>query len=61
VDVAVTVTEFAPVFAGVKVTGVPEVTAVASLKVPDAAGLMARFTVFVNVPVPVTVEVQIAD
>ena len=58
VDVAVMVTEFAPVFAGVKVTGVPELTAVASLRVPAAAGLMERFTVFANAPVPVTVGVQ---
>ncbi len=58
VDVAVMVTEFAPVFAGVKMTGVPELTAVASLRVPAAAGLMERFTVLANAPVPVTVGVQ---
>jgi hypothetical protein len=58
VDVAVMVTEFAPVFAGVKMTGVPELTAVASLSVPAAAGLMEKFTVFANAPVPVTVGVQ---
>jgi len=60
VDVAVMVTELAPVFAGAKVTGVPELTAVASLRVPAAAGLMDRFTVFANAPVPVTVGVQAA-
>jgi hypothetical protein len=60
VDVAVTVTEVGPVFAGVKVTGVPELTAVASLKVPAVAGLMEKFTVFANAPVPVTVGVQVA-
>ncbi len=58
VDVAVTVTEFAPVLAGVKVTAVPELTADASLSVPAAAGLMERFTVLVKAPVPVTVGVQ---
>jgi hypothetical protein len=60
VEVAVMVTEFAPVFAGVKVTGVPELTAVESLSVPAAAGLMDRFTVFANAPVPATVGVQVA-
>jgi hypothetical protein len=60
VDVAVMVTEFAPVFAGVKMTGVPEVTAVASFSAPAVTGLMDRFTVFANAPVPVTVGVQVA-
>ena len=59
VDVAVMVTVFAPVLAGVKVMGVPELTAVSSLKVPAAAGLRERFTVFVKAPVPVTVGVQV--
>jgi hypothetical protein len=58
VEVAVRVTEFAPVFAGVKMTALPELTAVASLRVPAAAGLMERFTVFAKAPVPVTVGVQ---
>ena len=58
VEVAVMVTEFAPVLAGVKVTAVPELTPVASLRVPAAAGLMERFTVLVKAPVPVTVGVQ---
>ena len=60
IDVAVMVTESAPVFAGVKVTAVPELTPVAELSVPAAAGLRERFTVFVNAPVPVTVGVQVA-
>ena len=42
VDVAVMVTEFAPVLAGVKVTAVPELTPDASLRVPAAAGLMEK-------------------
>lgn len=58
VDVAVMVTESAPVLAGVKVTGVPELTLVASLKVPAAAGLTERFAVLAKDPVPVTVGVQ---
>ena len=58
VEVAVTVTEFAPVLAGVKVTAVPELTLVASLRVPAAAGLRVRLTVLVKAPVPVTVGVQ---
>ena len=58
VEVAVMVTEFAPVLAGVKVTAVPELTLVASLKVPALAGLRERFTVLVKEPVPVTVGVQ---
>ena len=58
VEVAVMVTEFAPVLAGVKVTGVPELTAVSSFSIPAAAGLTDRFTVFANAPVPVTVGVQ---
>jgi hypothetical protein len=58
VDVAVMVTEFAPVLAGVKMTGVPDVTAVASFSVPVAMGLMEKFTVLANAPVPVTVGVQ---
>jgi hypothetical protein len=52
------VTESAPVSAGVKVTAVPEITLVASLKVPAPTGLIERFTVFVNAPVPETVGVQ---
>ena len=58
VEVAVIVTESAPVFAGVKVTAVPDLTAVVALSVPAAAGLIARFTVLVKAPVPVTVGVQ---
>lgn len=58
VDVAVMVTESAPVLAGANVTGVPELMPVASLKVPAAVGLMERFTVLVNAPVPVTVGMQ---
>ena len=50
--------EPAPVFAGVKMTAVPELTLVASLWVPAAVGLRERFTVLVNAPVPVTVGVQ---
>jgi hypothetical protein len=52
------VTESAPVLTGLNVTGVPELTLVASLKVPAAAGLRERFTVLVKDPVPVTVGVQ---
>ncbi|MGA9587720.1 MAG: hypothetical protein WBQ95_20490 [Terracidiphilus sp.] len=58
VDVAVMVTESAPLLAGAKVTGVPELMLVASLKVPATAGLIETFTVFANAPVPVTVGVQ---
>jgi len=58
VEVAVMVTESAPVFAGVKVTAVPDLTPVVALNVPDAVGLRDRFTVFVKAPVPVTVGVQ---
>lgn len=58
VEVAVRVTEFAPVLAGVKMTAVPEVTLVALLRVPAAAGLRERFTVLVKAPLPVTVGVQ---
>jgi len=59
VDVAVIVAVSAPVLGGVKVTGVAELTPVAALSVPAAVGLTARFTVFVNAPVPVTVGVQV--
>lgn len=59
VDVAVIVTEFGPVFAGVKVTAVPDLTPAAALSVPAAAGLNERFTVFVKAPVPVAVGVQV--
>ena len=58
VDVAVMVTESAPILAGVNVMAVPELTPDASLKVPAAAGLMETFTVFAKAPVPVTVGVQ---
>ncbi len=58
VEVAVMVTEFAPVLVGVKTTAVPELTLVALLSDPAAAGLMERFTVFAKAPVPVTVGVQ---
>ncbi|MGA8743629.1 MAG: hypothetical protein WB561_20725 [Terracidiphilus sp.] len=58
VDVAVMMTEFAPVLAGVNVTAVPELTPDALPRVPAAAGLMERFTVLVKAPVPVTVGVQ---
>jgi hypothetical protein len=58
VEVAMRVTEFAPVFAGVKMTAVPELTLVASLRVPAADRLRERFTVLVKAPVPVTVGVQ---
>jgi hypothetical protein len=47
VEVAVIVAVSAPVLAGVKVTPVPEVTPVGALSEPSAAGLTARFTVFV--------------
>jgi hypothetical protein len=60
VEVAVIVTVSVPVSAGVKVTAVPEPTADAALRVPAAAGLTERFTVFVNAPVPATVGVQLA-
>jgi hypothetical protein len=60
VDVAVIVAVSAPVFAGVKVTPVPDATPAVELKVPSAAGLTAKFTVFANAPVPVTVGVQVA-
>lgn len=59
VDVAVMVTVFAPELAGVKVTGVPELTPAALLRVPASAGLIERFTVLVKAPVPVTVGVQV--
>jgi hypothetical protein len=59
VEVAVMVAVSALVFGGVKVTGVPEATAVVPLSVPLAVGLTERFTVFVNAPVPVTVGVQL--
>jgi hypothetical protein len=58
VEVAVMMTEFAPVLAGVNVTTSPELTPDALLRVPAAAGLMERFTVLVKAPVPVTVGVQ---
>ena len=59
VEVAVIVAVSAPVFGGVKITHVPEVTAEVALSVPDAVGLTETFTVFANVPVPVTVGVQV--
>lgn len=58
VEVAVTVTELAPVLAGVKVTAVPDLTPAVEVNVPPFAGLMERFTVFVKAPVPDTVDVQ---
>jgi hypothetical protein len=58
VDVAVMVGVSAPVFAGVKVTGVPEATLVVALRVPSAVGFTEIFTVFEYAPVPVTVGVQ---
>ena len=45
---------------GVNVTAVPEATADDELNVPPPVGLMVRFTVLVNKPVPVTVGVQLA-
>ena len=57
-DVAVMVTELAPVFAGVKVMAVPDLTADVALSEPAEAGLIARFTVLVKDPVPVTVGVH---
>jgi hypothetical protein len=59
VEVAVIVAVSAPVFGGVKITPVPEVTAEVALSVPAAVGLTETFTVFANVPVPVTVGVQV--
>jgi hypothetical protein len=47
------------VLGGAKVIPVPELTPVVELNVPPADGLMERFTVFVNAPVPVTVGVQV--
>jgi hypothetical protein len=47
VEVAVIVTDSAPVFAGVKVTAVPEAAPDAALRVPAVVGLRERFTVFV--------------
>jgi hypothetical protein len=58
VDVAVTVTEFAPVLAGVNVTAVPDLTAVVALSEPADAGLIERFTVLMKTSVPVTVGVH---
>ena len=58
VEVALIVGVAAPLSAGVKVTGVPELTPEEALSVPAPAGLIERFTVFVNAPVPVTVGVQ---
>jgi hypothetical protein len=58
VETAVMVGVAAPVKAGVKVTAVPELTPEVALNVPADAGLIERFTVFVNAPVPVTVGVQ---
>ncbi len=49
----------APVFGGVKTTPVPEATAVVALSVPADVGVTETFTVFANVPVPVTVGVQV--
>ena len=60
VEVAVIVAVSAPVFGGVKVTPVPEVTAVVALSDPADVGLTDTFTVFAKVPVPVTVGVQVA-
>jgi hypothetical protein len=48
------------VLGGVKVTAVPETTLLDELSVPPPDGLMERFTVLVNEPVPVTVGVQVA-
>ena len=59
VEVAVMIAVSAPVLGGVKVIPVPELTPVVELNVPPADGLMERFTVFVNAPVPVTVGVQV--
>ena len=50
--------EFAPVFAGVKVTAVPDLTLIDALSVPAADGLIVRLTVLVKAPVPVTVGAQ---
>jgi hypothetical protein len=58
-EVAVMVAVSAPVLGGVKTTPVPEVTPVVALSVPAVVGLTVRFTVFANVPVPVTVGVQV--
>jgi len=44
----------------VNVTAVPEATFDEALSVPSPDGLKLRFTVLVNVPVPVTVGVQVA-
>jgi len=59
VEVAVMVAVSVPELGGVKVIPVPELTPVVELNVPPADGLMVRFTVFVNAPVPVTVGVQV--
>lgn len=59
VDVAVMVAVSAEP-GGVNVIAVPEATPVEELNVPPPDGLMERFTVFVNAPVPVTVGVQLA-
>jgi hypothetical protein len=59
VEVAVMVAVSAPVFGGVKTTPVPVATAVEALSVPPPDGLIVRFTVFVNAPVPLTVGVQV--
>jgi hypothetical protein len=60
VEVAVMVAVSAPEVGGVNDTAVPEGTLVELLKLPPAVGLMERFTVLVNAPVPVTVGVQVA-
>ena len=60
VEVAVIVAVSAPVFGGVKMTPVPEATAVVELSEPADVGLRETFTVFANDPVPVTVGVQVA-
>ena len=60
VEVAVMIAVPAPVVAGVMVTADPEVTLVELLRLPPAVGLIERFTVLVNAPVPVTVGVHVA-
>jgi hypothetical protein len=60
VEVAVMVAVSAPELGGVNVTAVPELTPVEVLRLPPAVGLIERFTVFVNAPVPLTVGVQVA-
>lgn len=60
VEVAVMVSDSAPVPEGVNVMGVPEATLDEALRVPAEVGARARFTVLVKAPVPVTVAVQTA-